>query len=143
MSESNSSKLIKELDDQAGPNYWILKDGQPVRVKWTEWVAWFEVATESEELFLHGTEIPLKSGKRLKVSTVFLGLDNNHGTCPVPHIIETAIFREGGENGEGFECYVFSRCGDLEQAKHQHQMAVDAITDADHSDHERVARLLE
>lgn len=79
-----------------------------------KWARWFETAER--------TVAKTQVGK-LKVSTVFLGLDYNFGYGCQPILFETMIFDGPELKDTGYQ----TRCSTWEQAEAMHEKAVESI----------------
>ena len=99
--------------------YRINEEGTPVAMEDViEWARWFETAERhvAEDL------VTTPGGESVRVSTVFLGIDHNHGMYGPPVLWETMIFRKG----EGCEQW---RHVSRASAKAMHEMIVAALKD--------------
>lgn len=90
-------------------DFYILKDGKPVKVKdITEWAAKFELSER---------HIAVSESGGVRVSTVFLGVDLNYSGKGPPMLFETMVFGRGGER---------RRYATLEEARLGHERMVAA-----------------
>lgn len=92
--------------------YYMLKNGEPEVVTMEEWAK----ATENNKYDPHVAETDIGE---VRVSTVLLPFDHSH-TRGVTSIFETTIF--GGTHGGKMW-----RCGTVEDARQQHDEAVDLV----------------
>ena len=97
----------REIHGVTMTDKYILKDRVPVPCEnLLDWARWFETADR---------HVAKSVNDKVRVSTVFLGLDHQWGKGP-PMLFETMIF--GGEHDQYQE-----RCSTFEEAKMMHKKA--------------------
>ena len=88
------------------PRYFILSDDDPpqeIGVETMEWAVWFE--ENDGRRFIRDTQIKRGVVEGPWVSTVFIGIDMNHGEGPVPILYETGVFECRNQWREPSEFY--------------------------------------
>jgi len=107
---------MRKLSDK-----YILKDHTPIlEPDLTKWLKWFETANRRvDETFITNNI----TKEKIRVSTVFLGLNHNYIQEEPPLLFETMIF--GGKFDE--EEYQ-TRCSTWKEAEKMHQKAIDVVS---------------
>ncbi len=103
-----------------GHHWWILRDGEPIKVSFAEYCDWnqrpFEETRQVAEAFVDQLD------GSVRVSTVFLSIDHKWRYGP-PILFETMVFG-GPEDIDGWQ----ERYATLSEAKAGHARIVESLT---------------